>query len=497
VTLEREAKFAVEPDFVMPDLSAPGDGLHGRPMDTERFVSTYHDTGDLRLVRWGGSLRVRTGQGWTVKLPHAADGVVVARHEIVFQGAADRPPADAIDLLRGIVRGGGLAPVARLQTVRRRTCIAADDDARPVAEVVDDEVSVLDGRRVVDRFREVEVELAEGVGSADVAPVLASIVAGGARPGESISKVARALGARAVAAPDVVVPDVGPASAVGDVIAWAIAGSVVRLVGHDAAVRLGEDPEGVHQARVATRRLRSHLRTFGAMLEGDWRDGLRAELRWLGDELGAVRDLDVLEERIRRHGAALPDDEAAGVMKVLERVHRRREAARSELLAAMHEPRYVELLDALVDAASNPRVLAEVADARAVDVLGVVMDAPWEHLRTRCRKLELTSGDAALHDARIRAKRVRYAAESLVPVFGKPARRFARRTEALQQVLGAHQDAVVATTWLRHEAMHAPARMAFAAGRLAAIEASAHDDARAGWPEAWKRLRRTRPRFWR
>ena len=496
MTLEREAKFAVDPDFELPDLSAPGDGLRGHEIDTERFVSTYHDTGDLRLVRWGGSIRMRTGQGWTVKLPHAADGVVVARLEVVFEGPAGRPPAEAIDLVRGIVRGGRLEPVARLETMRRRICLAAGDDARPVAEVVDDAVSVLDGRRVVDRFREIEVELADGVEPATVAPVLASIAAGAQRS-EPMSKVARALGARAAADPDVVVPDVGPASTVRDVIAWAIAGSVVRLIAHDAVVRLGEDPEGVHQARVATRCLRSHLRTFGSMLEGGWRDQLRVELRWLGEALGAVRDLDVLEERIRRHGSALPGDDEAGAAEVFERVRDRREEARSEMLSAMREPRYIELLDALVDASANPRVAADVADASAADVLGVVMDAPWKRLHARCRSLDPTSADAALHDARIRAKRVRYAAESLVPVFGKPARRFGRRAEALQRVLGTHQDAVMAMTWLRREAMHGSSRMAFAAGRLAAIEASARDEARAGWPEAWERLRRTTPRFWR
>jgi CHAD domain-containing protein len=495
VTLEREAKFDVDGDFAMPDLSDLGDGLRGAPADTQRFVSTYHDTHDLRLIRWGGSLRVRTGQGWTVKLPHSAESLVT-RHEIVFQGAADRPPAEAIDLVRGIVRGAGVERVARLQTLRRRICIAGDG-GRPVAEVVDDEVSLLDGRRVVDRFREIEVELAEGTEPADVQPVLASIAAAGARPAASASKVARALGAPAVAAPDVVVPDLGRRSSARELITWAVADSVVRLIGHDAAVRLGDDPEGVHQARVATRRLRSHLRAYRAVLDPSWCDGLRADLGWLGDELGAVRDLDVLEERFRRHGSMLPGDEAVGVEKVLDRVRRRREASRQELLSALREPRYVALLDALVDAAANPRVIPEVAEARAADVLGVVMDAPWKHLRTRCRSLGSDPDDAALHDARIRAKRVRYAAESLAPIFGKPARRFARRASALQQVLGAHQDAVVATRWLRQEAMHAPARLAFAAGRLAEMEAPVREEARTEWPEAWERLRRTTPRFWR
>ena len=183
-----------------------------------------------------------------------------------------------------------------------------------MAEVVDDEVSVLEGRRVVDRFREIEVELAEGAEPADVKPVLdrdrrAWRAAGRRR----VTKVARALGPRPSRLPTSSCREVdAAASSVREVIARAIADSVVRLIEHDAAVRLGEDPEGVHQARVATRRLRSHLRTSRSMLERDWCDGLREELGWLGDELGAVRDLDVLEERFRRHGSALPGDDAGG-----------------------------------------------------------------------------------------------------------------------------------------------------------------------------------------
>jgi CHAD domain-containing protein len=497
VTLEIESKFAVDPDFQLPDLSAPAEGLRGEPGGTERFVSTYHDTGDLRLVRWGGSLRFRTGAGWTVKLPQAAEASVLTRDELVFAGAAARPPAEAIDLVRGIIRGESVAPVARLQTVRRRTCIARRGEGRAVAEVLDDEVSVLEGRRIVERFREIEVELAAGVDAAVVQPVIDLISGAGVGSGSPTPKIARALGPRATAPPDVVVPGVAAAPAVREVIALTIAGSVSRLIAHDAGVRLGEDAEGVHQARVATRRLRSDLRTFRSLLDRGWHDELRADLRWLGDELGAVRDLDVLEERIRSHASSLPDDEAAGVMKVLDRLHVRREAARAELLAAMREPRYDALLDALVDAAAGPRVLDDVADMPATDVMGVVMDAPWAHLRKRCDGLGPTASDAALHDARIRAKRVRYAAESLVPVFGKKARRFARRAEELQQVLGAHQDAVMAMAWLRHEGVRSTARAAFAGGRLAGIEAMARDEARETWPDVWGRLRRTRPRFWR
>ncbi len=84
----------------------------------------------------------------------------------------------------------------------------------------------------------------------------------------------------------------------------------------------------------------------------------------------------------------------------------------------------------------------------------------------------------------------------LEPVFGKPARRFARQAESLQEVLGAHQDAVVALAWLREQAEGASARVAFAAGRLTGAEARVRDDARQLWPEIWAELRRKRLRFW-
>ena len=303
---------------------------------------------------------------------------------------------------------------------------------------------MLDGRRVVDRFREIEVELADGVEPAAVAPVLDSIAAA-AQPGEPISKVARALGARAAAPPDVVVPDVGPASTVRDVIAWAIAGSVVRLIEHDAVVRLGEDPEGVHQARVATRCWRSHLRTFGSMLERDWRDELRAELRWLGDELGAVRDLDVLEERVRRNGSALPDDEAEGVAKATragapspccgeERDARRRCTSPATSSCSTHSsmprqthgsvPRWPRPLPPTCSASSwMPPGSACAPDARSLDPT-----RPTQSCTTP------GSGRSGYDTRRSRS----------CPSSASRARRFARRAEALQQVLGAHQDAVMA-----------------------------------------------------
>jgi CHAD domain-containing protein len=90
---------------------------------------------------------------------------------------------------------------------------------------------------------------------------------------------------------------------------------------------------------------------------------------------------------------------------------------------------------------------------------------------------------------RIRVKRVRYAADAVAPILGKPARRFADAAAGLQTILGEHNDAVVAGSWLRTwAAVRRSGDAAFAAGMLAGIERAAANDARERWRKAWKHL---------
>ena len=493
--LEREAKLAADASFDLPDLHEAIPGVGASAEGTERFVTSYYDTADLRLTRWGGSLRYRTGVGWTVKLPGGTDDEVITRQEVTFEGPSVRPPAAALDLLSAFVRTSPVRLATRMQTLRHLVALSANDDGE-VAEVVDDEVTVLDGRRIVERFREVEVELVVDGDERVLEAVVSSLVRGGARREEAMPKATRALRPNSLLPPDVVVPRVGKRSTVHEVMRAAIAASTERLIRHDPLVRLGEDAEGVHQARVATRRLRSDLRSFRALLVEGPRDHLREELGWLGTELGRVRDLDVLDERLRRHASATLDDDARGVATLLQRLRAQQGSARAELLSAMREPRYVALLDDLVDSTVSPPVRAEVAEVRAIETLADVMERPWAHLARLGERLGPSSSDADLHEARIRVKRVRYAAEALAPVAGKPARRFARRAAAMQVVLGEHQDAVMATAWLREQAAGTTSRVAFTAGVLSGLEARAKDAARQAWPSAWDRLNDRRLRFW-
>src|SRR5207302_5418456 len=166
-----------------------------------------------------------------------------------------------------------------------------DGSGARVAEVVDDEVSVRDGRRVAARFREIEVEVA-GSDSADgiLTPLVTRLRGAGAGAPDPTPKHIRALGPRAIEPPEVSAQPLPPDAPAKDVIRNAIAESVAALLHHDPLVRTDRDPEAIHQARVATRKLRSNLRTFGPLLDPEWTEPLRSELGWLAMGLGAVRD---------------------------------------------------------------------------------------------------------------------------------------------------------------------------------------------------------------
>jgi CHAD domain-containing protein len=384
--------------------------------------------------------------------------------------------------------------MSRLRTLRRRVDLVDEQGVRLV-EVDDDEVSVLDGRRVGARFREVEVELLAGTPTAVQDAVVACLRDAGAGSPDPVPKVVRALGPRALEPADVVVEPLRGDATAADAIRVAIATSVRRLIAHDAGVRVGEDIEAVHQARVATRRLRSDLRTFREFLDPEWLRSLRDEVKWLGGELGPVRDGDVLLERLERHAAQLPDDDHLLVERVIAKRAAERDDARAELMRAYGSARYVELLERLVVAAREP-AFTEAAFAPAIEVVPEVVRRPWRHLRAAVEALGDDPPDEALHATRIRAKRCRYAAEAVVPIVGNRARRFAKAIAEVQEVLGDHQDAVVAREWLGKAAGELAPRDAYAAGMLAGVEVAAAAAARDAFPGVWKAASKKRLRDW-
>src|SRR5206468_825828 len=143
----------------------------------------------------------------------------------------------------------------------RRVLELRDGEGATVAEIRDDEVSVLDGRRIAARFRELGVGLQAGAPRGLGVPLAAALRGAGAGAAEETPRLLRALGPKAQEPADLAV-SAGEAESAADFVTRAIASSAARLVAHDHVVRLDNEVEGVHQMRVATRRLRSDLQTF-------------------------------------------------------------------------------------------------------------------------------------------------------------------------------------------------------------------------------------------
>lgn len=496
--VETERKLAGWAGFELPELDGVVEGVTATPLDEQQLEATYYDTADLRLARAGISARFRTGEGgkgkWTVKLPDGDRGPSISRREIDVAAPGRSIPEAVSSLLRAHVRSSLLAPVGVLHTRRRRVELR-DAAGTALLEIADDEVSVLDGRRVALRFRELEVEVIDPSGAAILDRTVDVLLAAGAAPADQTPKIVRALGPRALAPPEVAVPSLDESATLADVVRAAIAAGFVRLLQHDPGVRLGGDAEDVHQARVAARRLRSDLRTFRSLLDPERSAALREELQWLGAELGHVRDADVLQERLRDQVALLPAVDARPATALLRRLDTQRTAARETMLAALDSDRYLRLLDSLVAAVERPPVNEE-ADAPARKALPGIVRGPWKHLQKAVESLDDHPEDEALHDIRIRAKRARYAAEAVVPVLGKPAQRFAKAVAGVQSVLGDLQDAVVAEEWLRTAAAKGPAAQAMVAGQLIAVQRGAMAASRRDWPQAWDEVAGKKLRSW-
>lgn len=495
---EVELKFDVDEAVALPSLlDVESVAALEQPVE-QHLEATYFDTPDLRLAQAGITLRRRTGgadDGWHLKLPKAKNERLEVHRPL---GRAIRTvPKPLAGLVRAYVRDQPLVPVATLST-RRIVHRLLDHEGGVLAEVADDHVvgtaapsgsaadpagSVADGRpssglfEVTSRWRELEVEQVGGARDL-LAAVGEQLLAAGATPASSASKLARLLGDRVRPVPDPLSSLDGSAPA-GDVVRGYLAEQTAALMTWDPRARTDET-DAVHKMRVAARRLRSALATYRKLLDDTVTNPVRDELKWLGQVLGEPRDAEVMHARLRELVATLPAGVVLGPVRrridtTLRSQHRE---AHARLVAELDGTRYFELLDALDALVSEPP-LTKAARGRADSVL------PARVAKTRKRVLRLAdqveAADAAdstalrdhlLHEVRKAAKRSRYAGESVEAVLGAKATKFAARMEHLQEVLGEHQDSIVTRALLRElgAQAHAAGENAFTFGVLHGIE---------------------------
>jgi CHAD domain-containing protein len=459
--VERELKLESPADFVLPPLE-------GEPLEGRLFTSTYHDTPSRSLARAGITLRRRVENGlssWQLKLPRE-DG----RAEISAPGGPAGPPAELRALLLAHLRHGELEEVATLRT--RRTGVRVGSSERPVADVTLDSVDILDGRKALGGFVEVEIELVDGE-PADLEKLGRTLRKAGAKRSDGRAKVMRVLK----------VVDAKPLGAKAPVIEqvrYLLAAQLRELERHDPGVRLRDDIEDLHSFRVATRRSRAIIRATRPLLR-DTLAPLGQELKWLAGVLGPARDLDVLLERLRAASRTLGADEP-GADAIIATLEEERERLHDAVLFALADERYFHLLDAF--AAS----IVSLPELAAPDGLRPLASVELRKLARAARKLGDEPTDDKLHALRIRAKRARYAAELAAVGHGSKAlSRYLTAVKALQDVIGEHQDAVVAEAKLRSVAR---ARTAVAAGRLIERERERRLERRRAYPDVLARALR-------
>ncbi|MGY1793605.1 CHAD domain-containing protein [Geodermatophilus sp. SYSU D00525] len=506
--LEVERKFETGPDVVLPDLTTvDGVAATGDPV-THDLDATYYDTPDLRLARARITLRRRTGgtdAGWHLKLPTAVAG---SRREVHAPLGTRRTvvPRAVTEPVTAVLRGARPEPVATLQTTRQVTHLL-DDEGRVLAEVAADTVTGTalapdpESPATVTTWRELEVELVEG-DQALLDGVTEALGAAGIVPSDLPSKLSRVLADR-LPAPTPVRPPAavedrgdgkgdakkakkkarkqdGPTAA--EVVLGAVRTQVQALQTADIGVRTG-DPEGVHDLRVACRRLRSILAAFRPVLDRTATDPLRDELQWIGAALSGARDGEVALEHLKAVVAAQPVELVRGPVAArlqateVADVERGRKAA----VRALSDRRHLALLDAFDALLADPP-LAEAAGEPAHAVLADAVKRTGKRMQARideAREREAEDPGAhedetehALHEVRKAAKRVRYTAEVAAPVLGAPAEALVACMKEVQDVLGEAQDTVVARQWcLRLAAAAVKAgEDTFAYGRLHALE---------------------------
>ncbi len=486
---EIERKYEVDGDASVPDLS---DIATVEPSAKVLLTADYFDTDSGDLAAHLIVLRRRVGgddEGWHIKFPaavgrtelhwplsiggaenaHDAPGAPDApdAHEdatadapVAHEDAPVAVPAEVIAPILALVRVRPLRIIARLRT-RRTALHLIDDSGHRLLELADDRVEASDSATgTVRTWREWETELLDGAPestqarSALLDAVEARLLAAGARPAVSASKLATALG-RTSLAPVHRAVSLDRASPASEVLLAAVGALVEDIASIDPLVRL-DRPDSVHQLRTRVRRLRSLFVSYRRVFNRAVTDPIRDELQHLGVVLGEARDAEVMRDRAR---SLIADHDAlvAGLgTRLVDGWAGAYSDAHERVLAELSSPRYLALLDSLDEFLARPPLAEDafasartaIPPALARDLNRVLRTAKAaDAAQTESERIEL------LHATRKAAKRLRYAAEAVsagvAGVFGRRVRTVAAAAEAIHDLLGEHRDSSLMQEYLR------------------------------------------------
>ena len=492
--------------------AAPGnlsEGADVRPGQTRTLVDLYVDSDDWRFHRAGYSLRLRR-QGRaveaTLKSIAPATGGLRDRLEVSetvgsFDLEALRSAGGEVGgLVRSMAGSRPLRPVLHVRT-RRRT-YGVDVRGAAAAELALDQTSMTpgDGQEPV-RLRRVEVEL-KGGAAAELQPFVRAMSREcGLRPAE-LSKFEAGLMALGLGPPpprDLGPSEIGATSSTGEVAFALLRRHFAAFEAKEPGTRLGEDPEELHDMRVATRRLRAAIKLFEDILPVRVVRA-REEFRWVARALGQVRDLDVQLQQLEAWigEAGQEDREPLSVMRSLLREERERH--RLSLFEMLDSRRYERLVEGFAALLRHgPLRTSAASRVPAVAAAPELVRSRYRKLRKAARRVGEEASPEDFHRLRIRGKRMRYALESVSELYVDGSKPLIRRLEGLQDVLGLLQDARVAVDRLRRLAATEglPPTTIFAMGEVAERYAHRAEALERRAPKAYGKARGKRWRKFR
>jgi CHAD domain-containing protein len=275
-----------------------------------------------------------------------------------------------------------------------------------------------------------------------------------------------------------------------------------RLRHADRGVRRDAE-DSVHQLRVAARKLRCTLRTFGSIVDKEATGVVAAELKWLGARLAPARDAEVAMARLGEQVDALPPELVLGPVRQFLTRHFAREAESAATRAAetLASKRYEALLRSIEGLLADPPLTRKARRPARTGLRKSLRKAGRRLRRAEAAADGLEEGselDAAMHEVRKKAKRARYAADAARPVSGQKLAGWRKDVKAVQSTLGEHQDTVVTRKALYRLGItsYRDGGNAFTFGLLHGRNAADAAEARRTFSRRWRKLREGRHPTW-
>jgi CHAD domain-containing protein len=485
------------------DHNAVG-GFTIEPRPTHTIYDTYLDTEDWRFRRAGFALRLRDLPGRaeaTLKdLAPESNGVRVRREINEPLPSAER---EALALSGGPVCArvqavAGPQPLKALFLVRtRRQCFAVlKQEGAEAAEIaLDDTIVVSPEGGAKARLKRVEVE-ASSDAPQSLERLIDQLRTECALEPATDSKYEVGLKSsapRTSVAPVLSSLSIDPALSIGEVGRANLRRHLSSWLAHEPAARLGEDPEQLHELRVAGRRIDTTLGVFDSYLP---KSLTRQRSAWkaLMRDLGAVRDLDVQLAELAGFAKALDANDARHLEPLRSRLEAERRGARATMLNTLDRRSTRRLIDRILAALADPDKVPVGRNNPAAAVAAPdLIRRNFKRLRRAAEGIRADPTPASHHFLRRRTKRLRYTIESFEGFYGQSADHVLQALRRLQKSLGEHQDAEVAAN--RFHAMvgargaRLPAETLFLMGVFAERKRMSAGKARKRLPKGYGRVR--------